>query len=102
MAEKSNKSKSEHGGKKKSLKAITHHKAEGGGFVHEHHYEGDDGKDKSVFAGFSPDLEDVHQHIDDHLGPQAEEQPDEQQPPDQGAAPPDQGGGGAPPPAPGA
>lgn len=56
--------------KAKKLKAITHHKAEGGGYVHEHHYEGEKGgPDTSTFAGFSPDLADVHQHIDDHLGP---------------------------------
>lgn len=79
--------------KKKELKGITHHKAEGGGFVHEHHYKGEKGEpDHSTFGGFSPTLADLHQHVDDHLG----DAPEQAQEPEG-----DEGGGAAPGGAPG-
>jgi hypothetical protein len=74
---------------KRHLKGLTVHKADDGGFVHEHHYQGERGRpDTSSYGGYSPDLEDVLQHVQDHLGPQADDQ-------DQTPAP-DQGGGAAP------
>lgn len=95
MAEKEKKAKTKV--PRKKLKAITHHKADGGGFIHEHHMEDEAGNKSSSFAGFSPDLADVHQHIDDHLGPDAEaaeQGPEEAGAPGGGGAPPDGGGGG--------
>ena len=56
-------------GKKKHLTAITTHRADGGGFAHEHHYTDEDGnKLEPSFGGVSSNLDDVHQHIDDHFG----------------------------------
>jgi len=90
--EKSKKSESKKSAKKK-LKGLTHHIAEDGGYVHEHHYH--DGT--SAFGGYSPTLEDVHQHIDDHLSPEGLAGGGAQEPEgDEGA-----GGGGGAPPAPG-
>jgi hypothetical protein len=54
---------------KKKLRAITHHIAEDGGFVHEHHYHGN--PPTSSFGGYSENLADLHQHVDDHLSPEA-------------------------------
>jgi len=82
--------KSEHKGKKK-LKGVTHHLAEDGGVVHEHHYE--DGT--STYGGYSPTLEDVHSHIDDHLGPEMASTAPAQEP--EGDEGPGGGGGAAPP-----
>lgn len=68
--------------KKKPHKIITT-RAEDGSFGHEHVDE--DGRQK--FAGTSQTMEDLHQHMDDHLGGD-EEQPEGEEPAAQaGAAP---------------
>ena len=77
---------------RKHLKAITTHKAHDGGFVHEHHYEDAAGNHSTEYGGVSQDMADLHQHMDDHLGPDADAQQAEA--PDQGT--PDQGGAAPP------
>lgn len=70
--------------KKKHLTSIHTHKAHDGGFVHEHHYRDDEGNQSSAFGGVSSDMADLHQHMDDHLGPGADQgEPDQD---DQAAA----------------
>lgn len=59
MAEKEHKHK-----KKKPHKIITT-RAEDGSFGHEHVAEPDG---RPVFAGTSQNMQDLHQHMDDHLG----------------------------------
>lgn len=92
---------------KKRLHAITTHKADDGSFVHEHHYRDQDGADSKTFGGVSADMADLHQHMDDHLGPDAEQAqadpnaapggpggaPGGQGGPSDGGGPPDGGGG---------
>lgn len=59
--------------KKKHLHAITTTKAKDGSFVHEHHYKDspdDEKTGKPVFGGTSATMEDLHAHMDDHLGAQ--------------------------------
>jgi hypothetical protein len=80
-------------GKKKHLVGITTHKTDQPGVhVHEHHYRDEDGKESSSYGGVSTDMADLHQHMDDHLAPDAEEA-QEGPPGGPGGAP----GGGAPP-----
>jgi hypothetical protein len=76
-------------GKKKHLTGIMTHKAEDGGFVHEHHYKDEDGNESKSFGGVSADMDDLQQHMQDHLGPQATTGDDEESgaPPGAGAAP---------------
>jgi hypothetical protein len=69
MAEKEKSKKAGSKAPKKKLRAITHHIAEDGGFVHEHHYHGN--PPTSSFGGYSENLADLHQHVDDHLSPEA-------------------------------
>lgn len=57
---------------KKPYKIITT-RAKDGSFGHEHMHEGEA---QPVFAGTSRDLEDVHQHMNDHFGDGQEEQPE--------------------------
>lgn len=77
-------------GKKKHLTAITTHKTDQPGVhVHEHHYEDEAGNKSSSYGGVSQDMADLHAHMEDHLGPDAEEQAEAS--PDAGAGP-----GGAP------
>jgi hypothetical protein len=76
---------------KMKLRGIMTTKADDGSFVHEHHYEGKGGEHHPPrFGGTSSDMKDLHDHMEDHFGDQAESndeadgpQPDEQQ----GAAP---------------
>lgn len=75
MAEKKHK-------KKKPHKIITT-RAEDGSFGHEHVDE----NGQSKFAGTSQDMTDLHQHMDDHLGGDDEEQPDADAQPSDGGAP---------------
>jgi hypothetical protein len=87
--------------KKKTMHGMTIHKTEKPGeHVIEHHYEDEDGKRSSKLATATTDMDDLHQHIDDHMGPDAEDA--QAQPPDAAAAqtPPQPGAGageGAPP-----
>jgi hypothetical protein len=75
--------KHESGGKKKKhLTGITTHKADGGGFVHQHHYQDEDGNPQpDSYGGVSTDMADLQQHMQDHFGPDADqgggEQPDD-------------------------
>lgn len=71
--EKEDGKKAEHSKKPKhKLKGIHTHVADDGGFVHEHHYEDDKGHALPLrFGGVSENMEDLHQHMDDHLGPEA-------------------------------
>src|SRR5579862_5333996 len=81
------KEKHESKGKKKHLVGITTHKTDQKGVhVHEHHYRDEEGKESSSYGGATMDMADLHQHMDDHLGPEAE---------GEGAAP-DAGAGAAP------
>jgi hypothetical protein len=61
------------GGDKKpkhKLRAIHTSVADDGGFVHEHHYEDHKGNPMPPrLGGVSSDMEDLHQHMDDHLAP---------------------------------
>lgn len=79
MEKKHEKPKHEEGGgegkkHKKHLHQIITTQAHDGTFLHEHVY-----KDKKedhhthppTFAGTSSNMEDLHQHMDDHFGPQA-------------------------------
>jgi hypothetical protein len=90
MAEKEKKASKDKKGKK-HLRAITTHRAEDGGFIHEHHYTDADGQAlPPSYGGVSSDMDDLHQHMQDHFGGD-EENPDEQDPeaqPQQGAAEP--------------
>lgn len=93
--------KHEGGGKKKHLKAITTHKTDKPGvFVHEHHYTDEDGGNpSSSYGGVSDGMQDLHQHMDDQLGPGSADEGGGGTPADAagaagGAAP---GGAGAPP-----
>lgn len=85
-----------HGGKKPKhkLHGIFIHKTEKAGqHVIEHHYEDKDGnKLPPRLAQATDGMDDLHQHIDDHLGPDAEAD-DEQQPGAGGGAPADPGAG---------
>jgi hypothetical protein len=61
--------------KKKHLHQIIHTKVKDGSFVHEHVYKDhpdDHHSQPPMLAGTSPDIADVHQHIDDHFGPGAD------------------------------
>lgn len=67
--------KKEHGGGEKKpkhkLKSIHTHFTEDGGAVHEHHYEDHKGNPLPPrYGGVSSDMADLHQHMDDHAGPQ--------------------------------
>lgn len=81
MAEHEAKPKHE-GGKKprKHLHQIVTTRAHDGTFSHEHIYKAnrhDHHSEPPVFAGTSANMEDLHQHMDDHFGdgaPQGEEQ----------------------------
>lgn len=72
---------------KMQLHAITTTKAEDGSYVHEHHYMGKNGEHHPPrFGGTSSDMKDLHDHMEDHFGDQAEsndgeegEQPDQEQ-----------------------
>lgn len=97
MAEREKEKKSEHkAGKKegkKHLRAITTHKADDGSFVHEHHYTNHKGEAlPASFGGVSTDMDDLKQHMEDHMSPEADqggedEQADEGAEPQPGAAP---------------
>lgn len=83
-----------HGKAKKpklKLHAITTTKAEDGSYVHEHHYMGKSGEHHPPrFGGTSASMDDLHDHMNDHFGDQAQgnEETDEPQPDEQeGAAP---------------
>lgn len=79
---------------KKKLRGITIHKTDKAGeHVIEHHHEDHEGKRSSKLATATTDMEDLHQHIDDHIGPDAEDA--DQQPQGEGApqAPPQPGAG---------
>jgi hypothetical protein len=72
---------------KMKLHAITTTKADDGSFVHEHHYMGKNGEHHPPrFGGTSSGMKDLHDHMEDHFGDQAEsndgeegEQPDQEQ-----------------------
>jgi hypothetical protein len=67
------KPKSEHGKKHKpKLHKIITTRAKDGSFGHEHLHEG---SHEPVFAGTSRDMDDLHQHMDDHFGPGGGETP---------------------------
>lgn len=93
--------KGKESGKKPKLKlhAITTTKADDGSYVHEHHYQGKNGEHQPPrFGGTSADMKDLHDHMEDHFGDQAEgndaeegEQPDQEQGGE--ATPPQQSGG---------
>jgi hypothetical protein len=70
--------------KKKKLHSIRTTRADDGGFVHEHEYEDHNGhKEPPRFGGVSSDMQDLHDHMDDHFGEGAEQ--DDQGPqPDNG------------------
>jgi hypothetical protein len=80
---------------KKELHAITTTKADDGSFVHEHHYKGKGGEHEPPrFGGTSSNMADLHDHMEDHFGDQAEsnegeegEQPDQEQGGEQPGAP---------------
>lgn len=78
------------GNKKPKLKlhAITTTKADDGSFVHEHHYVGKGGEHHPPrFGGTSTDMQDLHDHMEDHFGGGAEQQEDgEDAEPEQGGA----------------
>lgn len=75
---------------KKHLHQVITTQAHDGTFSHEHIY-----KDKKedmhshppVFAGTSSDMDDLHQHMDDHFGPQTGggEEPEAEGAPEEGA-----------------
>jgi hypothetical protein len=104
--EKKSKGKEEHGGKegkreggkkKLHLHQIVTTRAKDGSFGHEHIYKehADDVHSRPpVFAGTSQDMEDLHQHMDDHFGggsEQAQGEPDG----DEGEGAPPAAGAGA-------
>jgi hypothetical protein len=80
--------KGKESGKKPKLKlhAITTTKADDGSYVHEHHYQGKNGEHMPPrFGGTSADMKDLHDHMEDHFGDQAEgNQEEEGDQPDQG------------------
>jgi len=82
--------------KKKHLHAITTHKAEDGTAVHEHHYRDEEGKESSSFGGVSTNLDDLQQHMADHMGDHFQDQ--QQQPDPAAGGDGGAGGGGAAPP----
>lgn len=89
--------------KKKHLHAITTHKADDHTVVHEHHYRDEEGNSlPPSYGGVSTSLDDLNQHMADHMGDHFE-QDQEPEPQDESAsapaAPP--AGGGGPAPAPG-
>jgi hypothetical protein len=92
------KKEAEHRGKKPKhkLRSMTIHKTDKAGeHVIEHHYEDHDGnKLPSRLAQATTGMDDLHQHVEDHLGPEAEAD-DEQQPGAGGAQPADPGAAGA-------
>jgi len=54
---------------KLKLRAITTTKADDGSFIHEHHYEGKDGqRHPARFGGSSSNMQDLHDHMEDHMG----------------------------------
>jgi hypothetical protein len=60
------------GGKKRKLHlaSIHTHRAQDGGFVHEHYHEDDQGNRTGPhFGGVSTNLDDLQQHMTDHFGP---------------------------------
>jgi hypothetical protein len=72
----------EHKPKKKHLHQIVTTQAHDGTFSHDHIYK--DSKEAQhshppVFAGTSSNMDDLHQHMDDHFGPQANEEAEETQ-----------------------
>jgi hypothetical protein len=92
---------------KHKLVSMHIHKADDGGHVIEHHYEDHKGHAMPPrFGGATSSMEDLHQHIDDHMGPESDAgaSPEEGDQPEAGAATGDQGaaapamagGGGAP------
>jgi hypothetical protein len=75
--------KKESGGKKPKLKlhGIMTHKADDGTYVHEHHYVGKNGEHHPPrFGGTSSNMKDLHDHMDDHFGDQAESNDEENGP----------------------
>jgi hypothetical protein len=107
--EKKSKGKEEHeskegkreGGKKKKLHLhqIITTRAKDGSFGHEHIYKEhpDDVHSRPpVFAGTSQDMEDLHQHMDDHFGGGAEEGQGEPDGDEGQGAPPAAGAGAQP------
>ncbi len=69
----SSESKAETKAAKKKLHAILTTRADDGGFVHEHHYRDDKGTPEAPrYGGVSTSMADLHAHMDDHLGAQAE------------------------------
>lgn len=89
------------GGKKKKLHLhqIVTTQAHDGTFGHEHIYKDkkeDQHAHPPVFAGTSQNMEDLHQHMDDHFGPQAnagEGEPDGDEQPEGGEQPAPAAGG---------
>lgn len=79
----------EHEKGKKHLHGITIHKTEKPGeHVITHHYKDHEGNSlPDTFGGAATDMQDLHDHIDDHLAPEAEAAAPQQQepPPAQGA-----------------
>lgn len=67
--------KQEHSKKpKKRLRGLMTHIADDGSFVHEHHYEDHKGhRLPPSYGGVSQDMDDLHQHMDDHAAPAAAE-----------------------------
>jgi hypothetical protein len=66
----------EHKAKKKHLHQIVTTQAHDGTWSHDHIYKDHKEAQHShppVFAGTSSNMEDLHQHMDDHFGPQANE-----------------------------
>jgi hypothetical protein len=72
MAKEKEKEKPEEGGKKPKhkMRSIHTHFTDDGGAVHEHHYEDHKGNPLPPrYGGVSSDMDDLHQHMDDHAGP---------------------------------
>lgn len=60
--------------KRMKLKSIRTTRADDGGFVHEHEYEDHNGHGTPPrFGGVSSNMEDLHDHMDDHFGEGAEQ-----------------------------
>lgn len=74
MAKEKEEKKPEHEGAKKpkhKLRSIHTHFTDDGGAVHEHHYEDHKGQPMAPrYGGVSSDMADLHQHMDDHAGPE--------------------------------
>jgi hypothetical protein len=61
-------------GKKKRLTGLMTHVADDGSFVHEHHYRDHKGQPlPPSFGGVSTNMEDLQQHMQDHLAPASED-----------------------------